>query len=464
MNSVLVTPEAYVVGDLHLGAGDQVDYFKQFGRDGVFVNFVKDRQPSTTTLILNGDIIDFVRIPPLEVPEVPHHLLWDEEASVLKLETVIGAHPDWFAALRGFVANGGRIEYIVGNHDLDVCWKGVQRRFCDALGDTWDERTSSGKRICFSVKGIRWGDVIVEHGHRYTSESCPEDPENYVHSWPRTASPKEPPPRLYLERVWSTDFTLHVASELERCGPMFSGRVGPLHTLLYYGLLQRERWVRPADLVTFVQFICRRGLPVPALRTVLTVRGDNASQMPRTTSIRNPEDIELAFTSAAWRSAIREALSDRDFSRGVAAELARIPATDTPQVPTSAIELSTSDKVLQDDSPHARLRDGTAPPWLSRYFIWEHGAVYAHKRSRPMPRHVVLGHNHRVADGELGGVLFNPGSWLPYFDLKSPRVQHELKWTGLTSELLQNEGLYERNCCAVRIDQGGEHTVLMELA
>ena len=101
-----MTQRAYVVGDLHLGAGPG-DPLEDFFDDQPFKDFCGRIVSADTTLFLNGDIIDFAQIAPFDTPR-DSHLLWTEESSRKKLETAITAHATFFAGLREFMANGGR--------------------------------------------------------------------------------------------------------------------------------------------------------------------------------------------------------------------------------------------------------------------------------------------------------------------------------------------------------------------
>ena len=51
---------------------------------------------------INGDFVDFAQIEPLSVEGLPSWLLWDETASLTKLEASMGDHPLVFDALADF--------------------------------------------------------------------------------------------------------------------------------------------------------------------------------------------------------------------------------------------------------------------------------------------------------------------------------------------------------------------------
>src|SRR5687768_14731670 len=83
--------EAFVISDLHLGAGDTDPELEDFDQDDKFAEFVGQIVGPGVTLFINGDFIDFAQIPPYEVPK-PHHLLWTEAASLLKVQRATDAH------------------------------------------------------------------------------------------------------------------------------------------------------------------------------------------------------------------------------------------------------------------------------------------------------------------------------------------------------------------------------------
>src|SRR5262249_30738353 len=153
-----------------------------------------------TTLIINGDFIDFPQIPPYQVPE-PSYLLWTEEASLEKFRAASKAHEECFKALGRFLAADGKLQIVIGNHDLDLAWPKVQQEFCKLVG------MSSNDRLSFTVGNTVYEGVWIEHGHSFTPENCPRDPLNFIHTWNE---------HNYLERVWGTDFMLQFYNGLER--------------------------------------------------------------------------------------------------------------------------------------------------------------------------------------------------------------------------------------------------------
>jgi UDP-2,3-diacylglucosamine pyrophosphatase LpxH len=163
--------QAFVISDLHIGGGVDLDDFYQ---DAQFVEFIDAISQPDTTLIINGDFVDFAQIPPYETPE-PFHLLWREQDSLRKLLKSIDSHSTAFYALARFVAKGAQVRIMIGNHDLDFVWPNVQAAFCQRLG------LSSTDRVTFNIGHTIYDGVWIEHGHEFTLENCPVDPVKFIH-------------------------------------------------------------------------------------------------------------------------------------------------------------------------------------------------------------------------------------------------------------------------------------------
>ena len=210
--------EVIVISDLHLAAGrDEVGTYRgteNFFNDGAFARFL-DRilvETSETggTLVINGDVIDFIRI--VQLPDSTaefrewSHLLDDlgmksrtseelrtsigtrEETyglktpdykSVWRLYRSIEGHPEFFRALARWLESGGNQLVIVkGNHDLEWAWKGVRdglrlalaRMIAEESGDTLEEilLDSVLPSLYFYDDAVLIDqELYIEHGHRY---------------------------------------------------------------------------------------------------------------------------------------------------------------------------------------------------------------------------------------------------------------------------------------------------------
>jgi UDP-2,3-diacylglucosamine pyrophosphatase LpxH len=131
---------------------------------------------------LNGDIFDFDAV--MRQPSDPKHfnLHWlersrglnaEEAKSRFKMEVILQDHQAWVASLREFVLKGHRIIFIIGNHDIELHWPGVQSAIIEAmrLPDTHRGHV----RFCewFYVSN---GDTLFEHGNQYDSYSLCANP------------------------------------------------------------------------------------------------------------------------------------------------------------------------------------------------------------------------------------------------------------------------------------------------
>jgi UDP-2,3-diacylglucosamine pyrophosphatase LpxH len=267
---------AFVIGDFHLGCGDELEDFDQ---DDRFAGFADAIAADGTTLYLNGDIIDFAQIPPFDVPDEPH-LLWGEDASLAKADRAIAAHPLWFDALARFIDAGGRVHVLAGNHDLDLVWPAVQARLADAVGAT------GSPRLQFTTGARRYGSVHIQHGFHFCPENSPADPDRFVHVWPADGE-------RYLERVWGTDFLLSFFNDIERRYP-FADNVKPHLWLLGQGL--RHRWIGPRELVRLAMFLRRRSLP---LATLLGDRHDDHDPAPTSGAVVADDEVRAALEAGA---------------------------------------------------------------------------------------------------------------------------------------------------------------------
>lgn len=412
-----MSQRGYVIGDLHLGAGPD-DPLEDFRDDEAFADLCARIADPDTTLILNGDIIDFAQIPPFDVPK-PAHLLWPESASLTKARAALGAHPGFFAGLRGFLGKGGRIRWLIGNHDLDMVWPAVQGCIAEALG------APPADRLAFVVGATELCGVHVEHGHHFTSENCPRVPLEFVHPGPDDVP--------HLERVWGTDFMLQFYNQLERDYP-FADNVKPMLTVVWHGL--RQRWIGGRELGRLFLFLRRRGLP---WRSLLSATLDDVKPLTAASAAGS-------FDDAAWKQAVLErARTDATF----VAELNQAIAELEPQEQ----RLATQREPIEAVDPHLGLGGEPAPSATLGVFRESREIRAAEERlARPGITHVVFGHTHIAVDGELGGKLYNYGTWLPALDLRAEHVRARIAAEGISLDILRDPTLYKVERRLVRID------------
>jgi UDP-2,3-diacylglucosamine pyrophosphatase LpxH len=424
-----MTARGYVVGDLHLGCRDELEDFEQ---DDEFARFCERIAGPETTLMLNGDIIDFAQIPPFDVPR-PAYLLWNEAASLVKLEAALAAHPGFFAGLRSFLGKGGSVRFIVGNHDLDMVWPKVQLRMWKALGEPATER------LAYDMGAHLFHGVHVEHGFRFTPENCPRDPDAFCYPGPGG--------ELHLERVWGTDFILQFYNDLERTHP-YADNVKPMKTVVWAGL--KKGWLGARTIVRLLLFLKDRGVSWKGLASKWL-----AEPPPLTAT-----EAAAAFEDLAWQEAVLERASvDPD---GFTAELDAAMAELQPEERRLAGAATTVDV----EGPAQR--GSPAAPVLGLFREERERRAARERLGLPGVTHVVFGHTHDVVDGnaldgDLKGRLFNYGTWLPSLNLKDAHIKAKIDRDGITLDLLKDSSLYTVERIAVRIDADAHYQATVRL-
>lgn len=134
----------FVIGDIEMGKGDIMDDFHD---DDVVVRFVEHAASvpdDVVVLVLNGDIFDFLKMD--YEGKYPRSIT--EDISLWKMREVLKAHPAVFTAWKKFLDRpGAHLVFVIGNHDADVVWPGVQKLILESLHATAKERSS---RVVFT--------------------------------------------------------------------------------------------------------------------------------------------------------------------------------------------------------------------------------------------------------------------------------------------------------------------------
>jgi UDP-2,3-diacylglucosamine pyrophosphatase LpxH len=153
----------FVVSDLHLGGEPGPDGSPGFQicpapNQAVFSAFV-ERLPSPSRdndvrLVIAGDIVDF-----LTETEFDAFTL-DEVQAKEKLGRILDRTAIVWQAISKFLARGGALTLMLGNHDVELCLPGVRGMFLNAIG---------GGRVEFLYdnEAFSCGPVLVEHGNRF---------------------------------------------------------------------------------------------------------------------------------------------------------------------------------------------------------------------------------------------------------------------------------------------------------
>jgi UDP-2,3-diacylglucosamine pyrophosphatase LpxH len=157
-----------------------------------------DGETGLLTVVLAGDVVELLGFPEATATDI------------------LRAHEDLCAALMAVTARGGRVIYVIGNHDGDLAW---DVKTADAVRDM------TGARLCLAADLILAGrKVRVEHGHQFDPYNCFHDPRNPLDTPIGHHIVREVIPRIeWLGRGWvdgahemadPTDFPSFVASRM----------------------------------------------------------------------------------------------------------------------------------------------------------------------------------------------------------------------------------------------------------
>ncbi|MFK8138909.1 MAG: metallophosphoesterase [Bdellovibrionales bacterium] len=182
-----------VISDLHLCEAHITDptnplwkkfKTKQFFFDDIFQDFLEDisrdakiksdelRIDPSIELVLNGDIFDFDSVTKLP-DSPPYKMSWlernrglhpEEPKSVFKIRCILEDHDVFVEALREFIIAGNKLVIVVGNHDVELLYPGVQSEILKFLNLSMEEKTRVRFTPWFYISNE---DTLIEHGHQY---------------------------------------------------------------------------------------------------------------------------------------------------------------------------------------------------------------------------------------------------------------------------------------------------------
>ncbi len=179
--------------DIHLGA-DLVDHVRPWVRaegrgdpgvdkdlSAMLDHYRQSVGPDERwTAIIAGDLVDFIGMnlsiadhagveTTLTSEEHEHGLGSAKDHAAAKVRATAQRHPEVFAALGRFVADGHSLVVVRGNHDLDFHWPDAQDAFVEAMAErSGADLADLRERVEFHawfyyVEGL----LFVEHGHQY---------------------------------------------------------------------------------------------------------------------------------------------------------------------------------------------------------------------------------------------------------------------------------------------------------
>lgn len=183
-----------ILSDLHLCDVEPFDpkrpYWKkyktsEFHFDDEFEALLVDVQhkfeDKPIELILNGDIFDFDSV--VSLPENPSfRVSWlekkrglypEEDKSEFKIKKILEDHPKFVKSLSSFIKNGHEVVLIIGNHDVELHFRKVQKAIEEALD--LDDTNVDSFRVC-EFFYISENDTLIEHGNQYDPFCMVETP------------------------------------------------------------------------------------------------------------------------------------------------------------------------------------------------------------------------------------------------------------------------------------------------
>lgn len=397
----------YVVSDLHVGPGwlpdGRLDPLEDFTSDSQFAQFL-DTIGTTgepVELVIAGDFLEYCQtLPEIGLASPEDHLGSTEAESIRRTEVILGyrpdiasGHPEVFKALRRFMVEGNSITIIVGNHDVDLLWKGVWARIFDAIYPPGAAGDLRRVRYAYTLgQGLR-GRVYIEHGHEY-------DPAN------RFGERMEHPFGIdrmgvrRLKRCWGTLFVDKVYNQLEK-ERWFIDNVKPILRVVKLGLRHDPIFTATA-MGLVARFLLTSGLP-PLLGSADERAQDIAPDARSIVAAIADPDLRAVLEERIDDPAFREEF-ERTVYSGDRAELALALSGVAPQLTLDDVTATTRDAVI--------LGGGIGDPYrTAAQTILEHD---------PSVSTVIMGHTHGPLDGITNpialtdgrvGYYFNSGTW-----------------------------------------------------
>jgi UDP-2,3-diacylglucosamine pyrophosphatase LpxH len=337
-----------VVSDLHLHVGSDPEVAKDFAR-------LLAGSPADL-LVINGDLFDLDRVAGEKRGGI------GSRRAAARVARILDEFPDVAAGLRNWLDREGRIAWLPGNHDAEICLPAVQRELRSRLG-------SAAERIQFEDRAYSENGVHIEHGHQH-------DPDNRFYPETASAVAKQRLSALPLGCL-TTRFLLCRIPAYENRG---DNHQGPFSVLLR--VLKNHRWATPW--MVFLYFIA--GLRT-AFHALLARRRRDA-----------PPESSM---SGAFKI-IRRMYLDRVVLTAVAATLLLI-----------GFALGPNLAVLGAGLPFAAIL--LVPPARKQHYRFRDRLgcqMAAGERIRRGAKVVIMGHTHHPegkTDGK--GVYLNPGAF-----------------------------------------------------
>lgn len=339
---------ALVISDLHLHTGSDPAVAADFSR-------LLAASPADL-LAINGDMFDLDRV----AGETRAGI--GSRRAAARVARILDGFPEVIAGLLCWLTRGGRIVWLPGNHDAEICLPEVQQELRRRL-EPWAERVRF-ENDAYSENGVH-----IEHGHQH-------DPDNRFHPTTADAVRRQRLSALPLGCLTTRFLLCRIPDYQNRA----DNHQGPLSVLLR--VLKNHRWATPR--MVFLYFIA-------GLRTALhALLARLRSDAPAESSMSGP-----------WRI-IRRMYLDRV---ALTAALVTLLLLGFAMGPSLAL--------LGAGAPLAAIL--LVPPARKRRYRFRDRLgcqLAAGERIRRGARVVIMGHTHHPegkADGQ--GIYLNPGAF-----------------------------------------------------
>lgn len=219
------------ISDLHLGGGAHINgrknLLEDFHSDDELIQFFDfyssgEYQNKEVEIIINGDYLDL-----LAVPYVPYFddEFWSEKASLQKLEMIIKGHPEvWDAMDRFLSAKNKKIVYIIGNHDAELVFDSLKKRFLEEFSQENREKLLISNTIDTYKPAPG---VYLRHGHQYEN-AHQFDPEDSI----ITSKKGE----QYFIPSWGSYYVTHIVNKYKQ-ERYYINIVRPFRSMIIHGLI-----------------------------------------------------------------------------------------------------------------------------------------------------------------------------------------------------------------------------------
>lgn len=411
----------YLVSDLHMGQGrdapthewNALEDFKVDDAFCAFVDHITDTD-EPVELIIAGDFIEYLQIlPDFGLLAEEDHYGTTEKQSLERTYVALGqrpdvasGHPEVFARLRGFLADGHSLTILAGNHDIDLLWSSVWATIANEICPS----PSHGKLRLQSFSHIvgtgDHGRVYIEHGQEHDRANAfgnqMSDPFLYDDRNVRR-----------LKRCWGTLFVDKVYNQLEK-EQWFIDSVKPITRIIKLGL-RGNFFFTASAMALLAKFFIVKGPPAAPDWNMSFQTGTPLPHKP--SQKLSVEDVINVVDDNELRAYLGHYLEDPSFRNDFEQEINRL----------STAGHQTMRNMQADTKDIVWTKNGEAMTSFFLGFGEKEESPYRSAARAVLTKHpavstVIMGHTHQpinghddpieLEDGRLG-YYFNSGTWTP---------------------------------------------------